>query len=124
MFQTPPLEIPAAVREVAEKNVMQVRQAYEQFSGLMHQAQDAIVKSQGPMAQSAVDFQIKALQYAQANVETNFRFASDLARAKNVKDYLDIQSRYAKSQLETYASQAQEITKLMADAALKSQPRS
>jgi hypothetical protein len=98
---------------------MQVRQAYDQFAGLLHQAQDAIVKSQGAMAQSAIEIQAKALQYAQSNVETNFRFAADLARAKDIKDYLDIQSRYAKAQLQTYANQAQEITRLMAAAGQK-----
>ncbi len=123
MFETPTLEIPQAVRELAEKNVAQVRQAYDQFSGMLHQAHDAIVKSQGAMAQSVIDFQTKALQYAQSNVETNFRFASDLARARDVKEYLEIQSRYAKSQLETYANQAQEITKLMAEAGQSVQPR-
>ncbi len=123
MFETASLEIPQAVREMAEKNVAQVRQAYDQFSGLMRQAQDAIVKSQGAMAQSAIEIQAKALQYAQSNVETNFRFAADLARAKDLKDYLDIQSRYAKSQLESYAVQAQEITRLMTEAGQKVQPR-
>lgn len=123
MFETPSMEIPQAVRELAEKNVAQVRQAYDQFSGLLSQAQDAIVKSQGAMAQSAIEIQTRALQYAQSNVETNFRFAADLARAKDVRDYLDIQSRYAKSQLEAYAQQAQEITRLMTQAGQKVQPR-
>ena len=89
----------------------------------MRQAQDASVKSQGAMAQSAIESQAKALQYAQSNVETNFRFAADLARAKDIKDYLDIQSRYTKSQLESYAVQAQEITRLMTEAGQKVQPR-
>lgn len=116
MFQTPPLEIPQAVRELAEKNVMQVRQAYDQFAGLMYQAQEAMVKSQDAIAKSALEIQSKALQYAQSNVETNFRFASELARAKSFKDYLAIQTDYAKFQLETYASQAQQLTKMMAEA--------
>lgn len=123
MFEAPLLEVPQAVREMAEKNVAQVRQAYEQFSSMLQQAQEAVVKSQGAMAQSAIAIQTKALQYAQSNVETNFRFASELARAKDVKEYLDIQSRYAKSQLEAYARQAQEITRLMSEAGQRVQGR-
>lgn len=121
MYDTPQFEIPAAVRELAERNVTQVRQSYEQLLALVRKSQEAIVKSQGAMTHSAMEIQAKSLQFMQANVESNFRFAADLARARDLKEYLEIQSRYAQSQLETYAQQAQEITRLMGDAAHKSQ---
>lgn len=122
MYDTPQFEIPAAVRELAERNVTQVRQGYEQLLALMRKSQDAMVKSQGAMTQSALEIQAKSLQFAQANIEANFRFAADLARARDLKAYLEIQSRYAQSQLEVYAKQAQEITKLMGNVAHRSQP--
>jgi phasin len=123
MYDTPKFEIPAAVRDLAERNVTQVRQAYEQVLDLMRKAQDAMIKSQGAMTQSAMEIQAKSLQYAQANIEQNFKFAADLARARDLKEYLEIQSRYAQAQLEIYAQQAQEITRLMGEAAHKSQPK-
>lgn len=122
MYDTPQFEIPAAVRELAERNVTQVRQSYEQVLGLMRKAQEAVAKSQGAMTQSALEIQAKSLEFAQANVESNFRFAADLARARDLKEYLETQSRYAQSQLDTYARQAQEITRLMSEAAHKSKP--
>ena len=121
MYDVPQFEIPPAVRAIAERNVAQVRSAYEQFVNLMRQSQETIMKSQGAMTQSAFEIQSKALQYAQANVEANFRFAFDLARAKDVKEYLELQTRYAQSQLETYAKQSQEITRLVTEVAHKVQ---
>lgn len=121
MYDTPQFEIPAAVRELAERNVTQVRQSYEQLLALVRKSQEAIVKSQGAMTQSAMEIQAKSLQFMQSNVESNFRFAADLARARDLKEYLEIQSRYAQSQLETYAQQAQEIARLMGEAAHKPQ---
>jgi hypothetical protein len=122
MYDTPQFEIPSAVRELAERNVAQVRQSYEQVVSLMQKAQEAAMKSQGAMAQSALEIQAKTLEFAQANVMANFSFAADLARARDLKEYLEVQSRYAQAQLETYAKQSQEITKLMNAAAHKSQP--
>ncbi|MEQ1719108.1 MAG: phasin family protein [Hyphomicrobium sp.] len=123
MYDTPSFEIPSAVRDIAERNVTQVRHAYEQVADLMRKAQDAMVKSQGAMTQSAIEIQAKSLQYAQANIEQNFKFAADLARARDLKDYLEIQSRYAQAQLAVYAQQAQDITRMMGEAAHKSQPK-
>ena len=121
MYDQPQFEIPAPVRELAARNVAQVRQAYEQFVGLVTKAQETILKSQGAMTMSAVEIQSKALHFAQANIESNFRFASDIAKARDLKEYLEVQSRYTQSQLETYAKQAQEIAKLMGEAAHKPQ---
>ncbi len=123
MYDQTQFEIPAAVRELAERNVVQVRQAYEQFISLVTKAQETMLKSQGAMTMNAVEIQSKALHFAQANIEANFRFAADIAKARDVKEYLEVQSRYAQSQLDAYAIQAQEITRLMGAAAHKSHPK-
>ncbi len=120
MYDTPQFEIPSAVRDLAERNVAQVRQSYEQVVSLMRKAQEAAVKSQGAMALGALEIQAKSLEFAQANVMANFNFAAELARARDLQEYLEVQSRYAQSQLEAYAKQSQEITRLMNEAAHKS----
>ncbi len=123
LYDQPQFEIPAGVRALAEGNVVQVRQAYEQFIGLVTKAQETILKSQGAITMSAVEIQAKVLLFAQANTEANFRFATDIAKARDVKEYLEVQSRYAQSQLESYAKQAQEITRLMGADAYKYRPK-
>lgn len=122
MYDTPQFEIPSSVRELAERNVAQVRQAYDQVLALMQKAQDAAVKSQGVMAKSALEIQTKALEFAHANVAANFNFAADLARAKDLKEYLEVQSRYAQTQLDTYAKQNHEISRLMNEAMHRTKP--
>lgn len=122
MYDTPPFEIPAAVRELAERNVTQVRQSYEQLMSLMRKTQEAVVKSQGAMTQTALEMQAKSLEFAQANVMANFAFATDLARARDLKEYLEVQSRYAQTQLDVYAKQSQELTRMINEAAHKATP--
>ncbi len=123
MPDMPPFEIPEPMRELAEKNVEQARQAYDQFLDMARKAQEMMVRSQGAMAASAQEVQGKAMRYAQDNLDANFSFASELARARDLKEAMEIQQRYAQRQMRTYADQAQELSRLMTDAAQKMQPK-
>lgn len=122
MNEGPQFEIPEAVREIAERNVEQARSAYTQFMDMTRQAQEMVSKSQGVMAASAMDIQARAMRYAEQNIDQSFRFASDLARARDLKEYVEIQTRYAQSQMQSYATQAQELGRMMTDAAAKAKP--
>lgn len=119
MYDKPQFEIPETVREIAERNVEQARSAYTQFMDMARKAQDAVSKQQGAMAAGALDIQSKALNYAEQNINASFNFAADLARARDLKEYLEIQTRYAQRQMQDYARQAQELGRLMAEAAQK-----
>lgn len=121
MTDKPAMEIPAAMREMAERNVDQARSAYTQFMDMARQAQDMVAKSSDAMATSAKEVQGRALRYAQENMDASFAFASDLARARDLREFLEIQQRYAQKQAMTYTQQAQELGRLMADAAQMAQ---
>lgn len=123
MFEKPGMEIPEAVREVAERNVEQTKAAYGQFMDMARQAQAMVTKSQGAMAVSALELQQRAMRYAEQNIDANFKLASELARARDIKEYIEIQTRHAQAQMQAYAQQAQELGRLMADAAQKAQPK-
>lgn len=124
MADKPPFDIPPQVRELAEKNVEQARQAYDQFMDMARKAQDMMVRSSGAMADSAREAQGKAMRYAQDNLDASFDLAAELARARDLKEAMEIQTRYAQRQMKTYAEQAQDLGRLMTDAAQKMQPRS
>lgn len=123
MADMPNLEIPTAVRDIAEKNLEQMRSGYEQFMDMTNRAQEMVAKSQGAMAQSALEIQSRAMRYTQENMQAGFALAAELARARDVKEYLEIQSRHAQRQMQIYAEQAKELSRMMAEAAQKAQPR-
>ena len=122
MSTIPNAEIPPQLREMAERNVEQTKTAYTQFLTMARQAQDLVAKSQGDGMKDALDVQGKALRYAQENIDTGFRFAADLARARDVKEYADIQARYAQTQATTFSQQAQDLGRLVAEASQKLTP--
>lgn len=121
MVDKPQFEIPDAVRDIAERNVEQARAAYSQFLDMARQAQDVVSKSSDAMAEGAREIQSRALRYTQDNLEASFNFASDLARARDLKEYLEIQTRFAQRQMKAYADQAQDLGRLVGDAAQKAQ---
>lgn len=123
MHDKPQLEIPEPVRELAERNVEQVRSAYNQFMEMARQAQELVAKSQGAMAAGALEVQAQVMRFAEQNIESGFNFAGELARACDLKEYLDIQSRYAQQQMQAYARQAQDLGRLMSEVAQKAQPK-
>jgi len=123
MADLPQFEIPEAMRDMAERNVEQARSAYGQFLEMARQAQDVVAKSSDTMAQSARDIQLKAMRYAEQNMEANFALVGELAKARDFRDYMEIQSRHAQRQMQAYSEQAQELGRLLADVAQKVQRR-
>ncbi len=123
MYDKPQFEIPEAVRELAERNVEQARSAYNQFVDMARKVQETLAKSQGAMASGALEMQTRVAKFAEENIQASFAFASDLSRARDLKEYIEIQQRYAQKQMQVYAQQAQELGKLMTEAAQKAQPK-
>jgi len=122
MDKMPSMEIPPQVRELAEKNIEQTRSAYNQFLNMARQAQDLVSRSQGDAMRNAMDVQAKAMRYAEANIDASFKFASELAHARDLKEYAEIQARYAQAQTQNFSQQAQELGRLVTDVAQKMQP--
>jgi phasin len=123
-FKGPQMEIPDAVRQAAERNVEQSRSAYTQFMAMAKQAQDLVAKSSGTMTETTLQIQQRAMKFAEQNVDAGFSFASDLAKAKDLKEFMEIQTKHAQKQMQAYSQQAQELGRLMTDAAQKAQPKS
>ena len=126
MVSRSPFEVPEPIRELAEKNVAQARAAYGQFMDAMAQAVE-IWSRAIPSNDVTAGFKVaqeRAIRFAKQNAEACFALASELANAKNIQDMLAIQSRYAQTQMQAYALQAQELGRLIAEATQSSmQPR-
>lgn len=124
MNQQIDFEIPASVRDLASKSVEQAREAYNRFLEATRQAHDVVSKSTDVFASGAREINEKAVKYTEANLQANFELAQRLVHAKDLKEALDIQSQFARQQMETFAQQAQELSRLVAQSAQKANPSS
>ena len=105
MAPAPLFEFPAQMRELAERNVEQVRAAYGQFLDAARNAQDMIATMvpDSPMKAGVKQVQERTMRFAQQNIDVSFSLASELAKA--------------------YSAQAQELGHVMAEAVQNSQIR-
>ncbi len=122
MNQPMDFEIPATVRDLASKSVDQAREASNRFLEAARQAHDVVTKSTDVITSGAREINEKAVRYTEANLQANFDLAQRLVHAKDLKEALDIQSQFARQQMETFAHQAQELTRLVAQSAQKAAP--
>jgi phasin len=102
-------EIPAEMRRLAKTSVAQAKQA---FDGFISAAQQAVsrVESQTAVAQAgATDMSRKAMTFASQNMAASFAFAQRLAQARDVEEVMRLQADFLRSQMQTYAQQAQEL---------------
>jgi hypothetical protein len=125
MVQNQPFEMPQQLRELAERNVEQARAAYAQFMDAMTQAMSVWSTVPSNVTTSGFrDVQELAIRFAKENAEAGFTLASELANAKDIQGVMTLQSRYAQTQLQSYARQAQELGRLMTEAVQSMKPKS
>jgi len=110
-----PFEIPEQMRKMAEQSVEQAKNNYGQFMEAVLNAQSMWMSS--IPANSATDglkeVQNLGVKFARENSEAALNLASELSKAKDYSEVLQIQSRYAQTQMQTYSIQGQEMASLM-----------
>jgi hypothetical protein len=109
-------EIPDSLRELAQQNLRTAREAYAQFVAAARQAQGFTAESSAAMAATAKEIQSRLMQFAERNSEAGFSMANDLARARDLNEWFAKYKEHAGRQAESYAQQAQELGRLIAEA--------
>ncbi|RDI57828.1 phasin [Microvirga subterranea] len=116
--QTPSYEIPAEMRDFAEKSVEQARKAIDGFMGAAQKTVDTLEGSANTVQSSAKDATRKTFTYAEQNIAAAFDLAQKMVRAKDVQEAMQYQAEYVRSQFEAMQAQMKELGSL-AQSAMK-----
>ncbi|TLP43843.1 phasin [Cohaesibacter sp. CAU 1516] len=124
MMKTPEnFEVPAQVREMAEKGVEQARKAYDEFASAASEAASKAEASAESMRNGAVDLNKKALAATEESMNASFDLATNLVKAKDIQEVLELQTKYVQSQMQRFGEVARELgeaaTKTAVDATKK-----
>jgi phasin len=114
-----PYEVPAEMRDFAEKSVDQAKKA---FDGFMGAAQKTIAQTtaSGASAQTNVqDMTRKSMSYAENNVTAAFDLAQKLVRSKDLAEVMQHQAEFLKTQMASMQSQMKDIGVAVQDVAAK-----
>jgi phasin len=87
----PKLEVPAEVRELAEKTIDQAEKAFGMFF-------DAANKSMPSISGPGTDISKQALSFTEQNMKAAFDHARKLVHATDLQEAVQIQSEFLKSQ--------------------------
>jgi phasin len=119
--------VPEGVRALAEKNVAQSREAYDRSKDAFDASLTTFERSFDAAGQGAIAFNRRIVDIARRNLDASFDLASNLAKAKNLTDIVELQTAFWRKQFGVLTAQAEEVrslsAKVTADAAepIKSQ---
>ena len=99
----PKLEVPAELRDLAEKTIDQAEKAFAMFF-------DAAGKSMTAMPGAGTDISKQALTFAEQNMKAAFEHARKLVHATNLQEAMQIQSDFLRSQFTTAGEHMRQIT--------------
>ena len=104
------MEVPAQVREFAEKSVDQAERAIASF---MDSAIKSVVVVPGPMT----DVAKQVLAITEANLKASFEHARKLMQAKDIGEVMQLQSDFLRNQFGVATDQFKQMTGGVASAA-------
>jgi hypothetical protein len=125
-----PVEIPQTPRDVSEQNLKQAHAAYEQFTDFATKATAAWTGAlpSNPMAAVVKEVEDRAVAIAMENAESVFTNAESafalvekIAKAQNLQEISTLQARFAQEQMQDYATETQELQRLIGETLQKLQ---
>ena len=126
MTEAKQIEIPEEMREFVAKNINQAQEACKQLMDAASKVQDMVktVVPSNPAVQGLGEVTERAMRFTKQNLDAGFSLAHELAKAKDLTEVLQIQSRHAQLQMHAYVLQAQELGALVNSALQKAKPGS
>lgn len=99
----PKLEVPAELRELAEKTIEQAEKAFEMFF-------DAASKSMASIPGAGTEISKQALTFTEQNMRASFDHARKLVHATDLQEAMRLQSEFLRSQFTNAGEHMREIT--------------
>ena len=118
-----PFDIPQQMRDLTEQNLKQAHAAYEQFADFMTKSMSAWMGAMPatPAVTGFKEVQDRAVEMAKKNADAAFMLAEKLSKSKDFQEVLSLQTRFAQDQMQAFASQTQELHKMISGAVQKAQ---
>lgn len=106
---TPKFEIPAEMREMAERSVEQARMAMEGFVNAASRAMESFDAPAERMGINPKDMREKTFGMAEANLKATFDHAQKMIRAKDPAEAMRIQMEFMQAQFTLMQDQMRQL---------------
>src|SRR5882757_466304 len=96
-------EVADDIRALAERSVVEARQAFDGFIGAAHRAVDAFSGQAETAGKGAMSLTEKAMTFAEKDIAISFEFATRFARARDMQEVLRLQADYLRAQMRLFS---------------------
>lgn len=111
-FDASNLEVPAMVRDMAEKAVSQTKDGYAKAKAAAEDSIDVVEETLETVRESTLEVQQKAMDNAKANTDAAYDFFKDMFSVKSVSEAVELQTSFARQQFEMLSSQSKDLSTL------------
>ncbi len=118
-FDIPTVEVPKIMRELAEKSLIQAKDAYAKFKSAAEETTDMLEDTYTMATKGASEFNLKALEALRLNVNSAFDYTSQLLASKNLAEAVELSSSHVRKQFETLSAQAKDLATIAQKVATK-----
>ena len=113
MAKNPTFEIPAAVRELAERSIRQAKEGYDRFKAAAEDATGVLEDTYSTMSKGFAEVSLKSLDTAKDNTNAAFDFARDLVNVRSFAEAVELQTAFVRQRLEAGIAQTRELATLV-----------
>jgi phasin len=113
-------EVPNEMRSMAQASFDQARKAFEKFVSAAQETAGSMEERRRTVRAGAKDFNAKAMEYAEKNIQASLDYAQSLLNAKDVAEVMRLHTQYVQAQMRSLAEQASEMGQIVSRAALDS----
>ena len=116
-------EIPQTMHELADQQLKQAHAAYDQITTQMTNAMSVWMSAipSNPITAGLKDVQNRAVEISKQNAEVTFLLAGKIVNAKTLQEVLTLQTQFAQDRMQAFATQTQELCKLIGETVQKLQ---
>lgn len=106
------IEVPAVVREIAEKGVQSARDAYEKMKSHAEETTDLLEDTYSTASKGVAEYNTLALEALRSNVNATFDYFSALLGTKSVSEAVELSTGHLRKQFDVLSNQAKELSVL------------
>ncbi len=109
----PQLEVPAAVREIAEKGVAQAKDAYAKLKVVTDQTTEMVEGAYASASKGFSTLGMKSIETARINTNAAYDHALAMFSVKSLSDAVELQTAFLRKQTEAMTAQAKDMGELV-----------
>ena len=106
------LEVPAAYRELAEKNLTQAKQGYDRVRLASEQANNMLETAFDVATKGVSEYTLRVVEAMRANTNAHFDYARNLLSVKSPSEAVELSTAHARKQFEAMNAQSKDLASL------------